>query len=62
MSKSNWEPRGFEDLGYRVKYRLQRMAYTVFGPPQLAEHNDPLKRIARERAARYAHRRPLTPA
>ncbi|MGQ0844824.1 MAG: hypothetical protein ACT4QF_11875 [Sporichthyaceae bacterium] len=57
MSKPKWEPRGLEDLGWRIRYRLRKAGFTVFGPAQLRPDNDPLVRLARERAARYAGRR-----
>jgi hypothetical protein len=41
-------------LGYRLGYRLRHMALTVFGPAQLGEGNDPLRRLEREREARIA--------
>jgi hypothetical protein len=50
------EPHGLEDLPWRVGYRLRRGLLHVFGPPQLADNNDPHLRLARERAARYAGR------
>ncbi len=62
MSKPKWEPRGLEDLGWRVRWCLKKGAFTVLGPPQLGPNNDPLVRLARERVERYADRRPVQPA
>lgn len=56
MSKPKWEPRGLEDLGWRIKYRLRKAGFTVFGPAQLRPENDPLMRLTRERTERYASR------
>jgi hypothetical protein len=50
------EPRGFEDLPWRIGYRVRRGLFHIFGPPTLNTHNDPHKRLERERAARYAGR------
>ena len=50
------EPHGFEDLPWRIGYRVRRGLFHVLGPPQLSPHNDPHMRLARERAARYAGR------
>jgi hypothetical protein len=52
------EPHGFEDLGWRIGYRVRRGLFHVFGPPTLNERNDPHKKLERERAARYADRAP----
>jgi hypothetical protein len=61
MSRPKYEPRGLEDLGWRIKWRLKKAGFTVFGPPQLGPNNDPLVRLARDRAERYASRRPVQP-
>jgi hypothetical protein len=57
VATGTYRPRGFEDLGWRFRYRLKRAIFTVFGPPQLMPHNDPLARLARAREERYAGRR-----
>jgi hypothetical protein len=49
-------PRGLEDLPWRAGYRLRRFVMTIWGPPQLDDAHDPLVRLSRERAARYAAR------
>jgi hypothetical protein len=49
------EPHGFEDLGWRIGYRVRRGLFHIFGPPTLNERNDPHKKLERERAARYAN-------
>ncbi|HEX3826481.1 MAG TPA: hypothetical protein VHV82_04330 [Sporichthyaceae bacterium] len=52
------EPHGFEDLPWRIGYRVKRGLFHVFGPPTLNDRNNPHLMLERERAARYAHRRP----
>lgn len=39
-------------MGYRISYRLRKIALTIFGPAQLGENDDPLVRLRRERAAK----------
>lgn len=39
-------------VGYRVGYRIRYAVMSVFGPAQLGEGNDPLRRLERERAAK----------
>jgi hypothetical protein len=56
VAAGTYQPRGFEDLAWRVKYRCRRAVFTILGPPQLMPHNDPLARLAREREERYAGR------
>ena len=51
---ATYEPHGFEDLGWRIGYRIRRGLFHIFGPPTLNERNDPHKKLERERAARYA--------
>jgi hypothetical protein len=53
-----YEPRGLEDLPWRIGYRVRRGLFHIFGPPTLNERNDPHKKLERERAARYAGRTP----
>jgi hypothetical protein len=57
VAAGTYRPRGVEDLGWRFRYRVKRAVFTVFGPPQLMPHNDPLARLARAREERYAGRR-----
>jgi hypothetical protein len=52
------EPHGFEDLPWRIGYRVKRGLFHVFGPPTLNDRNNPHMMLERERAARYADRRP----
>lgn len=56
VAAGTYRPRAFEDLGWRFRYRVKRAIFTVFGPPQLMPHNDPLARLARAREERYAGR------
>ena len=56
VAAGTYKPRGFEDFRWRFLYRVKRSIFTVFGPPQLMPHNDPLARLAREREERYAGR------
>ena len=49
-------PRGLEDLPWRMGYRVRRFLMHIWGPPQLDDARDPLKRLERERAQRYAGR------
>ena len=37
-------------------YRVRRFVMTIWGPPQLDDDHDPLVRLARQRAERYAAR------
>ncbi|HEV7148059.1 MAG TPA: hypothetical protein VGN48_13785 [Pedococcus sp.] len=39
-------------LGYRLRYRLRRMILQIYGPAQLGESQDPLAKLANERAAK----------
>lgn len=45
------------DAGYAVKHAASRLVCSVFGPPHLGVHDDPLKRLERERAERRERRR-----
>lgn len=49
-------PRAFEDIPWRVGYRVRRFLFLIWGPPQLDDAHDPVKGLARERAERYAAR------
>lgn len=53
---ATYEPHGFEDLAWRIGYRLRRGLLHVFGPPQMSAQNDPHLLLAKARAARYAAR------
>jgi hypothetical protein len=50
------QPRAFEDLPWRTGYAVRRFVMTIWGPPQLDDAHDPLVRLSRERAERYAAR------
>jgi len=39
-------------LGYRILYRVKFLGWHLYGPAQLDEHNDPHRRLERERAAK----------
>lgn len=39
-------------FGYRVRYRLRRLILQIYGPAQLGESQDPLAKLANERAAK----------
>ena len=41
-------------LGYRILYRIKYLGWHMYGPAQLDEHNDPHRRLERERAAKVA--------
>jgi hypothetical protein len=41
-------------LAYRILYRIKYLGWHVYGPAQLDEHNDPHRRLERERAAKVA--------
>lgn len=58
VAAGTYRPRGVEDLPWRIKYRTLRAMFRVFGPPTLGPNNDPLARLARDREARYAGRKP----
>jgi hypothetical protein len=49
-------PKWFEDLPWRVGYRIRRFLFHIWGPPQLSDDRDPLKALARQRQARYSER------
>lgn len=55
-------PRAFEDLPWRTGYRVRRFLMTIWGPPQLDDDHDPLVRLSRQRAERYAARARRTEA
>ena len=46
----------FDDLPYRVGFRIKRTMLTLMGPPQLSGDDDPRTRMDRERAERAAAR------
>lgn len=50
------QPRRFEDFPWRTGWKVRRFLFHIWGPPQLDEAHDPLRRLARERAERYAAR------
>ncbi|HUR73524.1 MAG TPA: hypothetical protein VMZ00_04565 [Sporichthya sp.] len=56
LAAGTYQPRLFEDVPWRMKYRALRSLFTIWGPPQLNPHNDPLALLARRREERYAGR------
>lgn len=62
MPADAYRPRGLEDLPWRIRHRILRGMFRIFGPPTLAKGRDPLDRLARERTARYAHKATARPA
>lgn len=51
-------PRWYEDIPWRVWYRVRQLGLVFFGPAQLDDDVDPLQLLKRERRERYARRRP----
>ncbi len=49
-------PRRFEDLPWRIRYRIRRGMFQAFGPPQLGGEADPLWSLDRERERRFEER------
>lgn len=45
-------PGRFEDLPWRIRYRIRRGMFQAFGPPQLGGEDDPLWSLDREREER----------
>ena len=41
-------------LWYRLLYRIRRFGYQMYGPAQLDEQHDPVRRLERERADKVA--------
>ncbi|WP_270886718.1 hypothetical protein [Pedococcus sp. 5OH_020] len=39
-------------LGYRLGYRIRAIGMSIFGPAQLGEEDDPMRRLRREREAK----------
>ena len=59
MAEPSDAPRRFEDLPWRLGWRLRRALMAVYGPPQLSGDDDPVRALERERAEhRAARRRP----
>lgn len=56
MARQPGAPRWFEDIPWRVGYRLRWLGFTLFGPAQLEGEDDPMERLKRERSRRYAVR------
>lgn len=50
-------PRWYEDIPWRIGYRLRQLGLFFFGPAQLDDDLDPSHRLKRERRDRYARRR-----
>ncbi|GAA0631180.1 hypothetical protein GCM10009547_38830 [Sporichthya brevicatena] len=56
LAPGTYQPRWYEDIPWRISYRIKRGVFTIWGPPQLNPHNDPLALLARRREERYAGR------
>ncbi|MDF2093604.1 hypothetical protein P0Y31_14720 [Knoellia sp. 3-2P3] len=41
-------------IRYRIIYRIKHLGYQIYGPAQLDEHNDPVRRLEQERADKVA--------
>ena len=50
------QPGRFEDLPWRIRYRIRRFGFQAFGPPQLGGEADPLWSLDREREQRLDDR------
>jgi hypothetical protein len=46
----------YEDIPWRMGWRVRRFLMHIWGPPDLGDAHNPLGDLARERAARYAGR------
>lgn len=49
-------PRWYQDIPWRVWYRIRQTALFFLGPAQLDDDIDPRQRLKRERRERYAGR------
>ncbi|MCZ3386444.1 MAG: hypothetical protein LH630_05660 [Actinomycetia bacterium] len=56
MGRTPGAPGWFEDIPWRLGYRIRWLALSVFGPAQLDDDADPLKQLKRERERRFAVR------
>ena len=56
MARSPGAPRWYEDLPWRMGYRLRWLGYTFFGPAELEGDADPRHRLKHERQRRHAVR------
>jgi hypothetical protein len=56
MPRRPGAPRWYEDIPWRVGYRMRWLGYTFFGPAQLDDDVDPLQKLKRERQRRDAVR------
>jgi hypothetical protein len=56
MSRDLGAPRWYQDIPWRLAYRLRWLGYVFLGPAQLEGDSDPLVRLKRERKRRYAVR------
>ena len=48
--------RRWDDLPWRISWRIRRSLLAVYGPPQLSAENDPVRRMEQERTAHVAAR------
>lgn len=56
MARQPGAPRWFEDIPWRVGFRIRWLAFVFFGPAQLEGDADPLERLKHEKQRRYAVR------
>jgi hypothetical protein len=56
MTRDPGAPRWFEDIPWRVGYRVRWLGLVFFGPAQLDDDADPLQQLKRERQRRFAVR------
>lgn len=56
MPRRPGAPRWYEDIPWRIGYRMRWLGYTFFGPAQLDDDADPLAKLKRERQRRDAVR------
>ena len=56
MPRRPGAPRWYEDIPWRIGYRMRWLGYTFFGPAQLDDDTDPLAKLKRERQRRDAVR------
>lgn len=47
-------PRWYQDVPWRVGYRIRQLGLFFFGPAQLDDDVDPLRRLKQERRDRYS--------
>jgi hypothetical protein len=56
MPRQPGAPRWYEDIPWRVSYRVRWLGFALFGPAQLEGEDDPMERLRREKRRRHAVR------